>query len=277
MLADPSSSTANESIVLLADVSLKVGQTSILNNVNASIHSGEFIGIFGPNGSGKTTLVRALLGLTPCSSGTITLFGEPVTRGSRLIGYMPQVIKTCETARLSVRAMIMAVQAGERWGMPYNNSAAVQEVDEVLELVELRHLAEAPFCQLSGGEKQRVQLAQALLGKPKLLLLDEPLASLDPYHQQHLVGIISNVKKITGATVIFIAHDINPLLHVMDRVWYLAGGKAALGTLEEVLSNNVLSNLYNASMHVIRAEGRIFIVNADSNILENTCCGHSHA
>lgn len=266
------SSALDDSMILLSEVSLKVGQDSILNKVNANIRSGEFIGIFGPNGSGKTTLVRALLGLIPCSSGRMTLFGEPVRRGSRLIGYMPQAITTCETARLSVRAMIMAVQAGEHWGMPCNNAAAIREVDEVLELVELRHLAEAPFCQLSGGEKQRVQLAQSLLGKPKLLLLDEPLASLDPYHQQQLVSIIENVKKITGATILFIAHDINPLLHVIDRVWYLAGGKAALGTLEEVLSNNVLSSLYNASMHVIRAEGRIFIVNADSNVVEKCSC-----
>lgn len=267
----------NDSIILLSEVSLKVGQNFILNKVNANIHSGEFIGIFGPNGSGKTTLVRALLGLIPCASGTMTLFGEPVRRGSRLIGYMPQTTTTGDTARLSVRAMIMAVQAGEHWGMPWSNAVARQEVDEVLELVELRHLAEAPFYQLSGGEKQRVQLAQALLGKPKLLLLDEPLASLDPYHQQQLVNIIARVKKITGATILFIAHDLNPLLHVIDRVWYLAGGKAALGTLEEVLSNNVLSNLYNAAMHVIRAEGRIFIVNADSNVVETTCCHHSHA
>ena len=267
----------NDPIILLSEVSLKVGRDSILNQVNAGIRTGEFIGIFGPNGSGKTTLVRALLGLIPIAAGMMTLFGEPVKRGSRLIGYMPQAITTCETARLSVRAMIMAVQAGERWGMPWNKAAAVQEVDEVLELVELRHLAEIPFYQLSGGEKQRVQLAQALLGKPRLLVLDEPLASLDPYHQQQLVSIIENVKKITGATILFIAHDINPLLHVIDRIWYLAGGKAALGRLEEVLSNNVLSHLYNASMHVIRAEGRIFIVNAESNVLENTCCGHSHA
>ncbi len=277
MLVHSPSSALDDSMILLSEVSLKVGQDSILNKVNANIRSGEFIGIFGPNGSGKTTLVRALLGLIPIAAGTMTLFGEPVRRGSRLIGYMPQAITTCETAKLSVRAMIMAVQAGEHWGMPFNNAAAVQEVDEVLELVELRHLAEAPFCQLSGGERQRVQLAQSLLGKPKLLLLDEPLASLDPYHQQQLVSIIGNVKKITGATILFIAHDINPLLHVIDRVWYLAGGKAALGTLEEVLSNNVLSHLYNASMHVIRAEGRIFIVNADSNVAEMTCCHHSHA
>ena len=277
MLVHSPSSLSDDSIILLSEVSLKVGQDYILNKVNANIHSGEFIGIFGPNGSGKTTLVRALLGLIPIAAGTMTLFGETVQKGSRLIGYMPQTTTTGDTARLSVRAMIMAVQAGEHWGMPWSSVGAHQEVDEALELVELRHLAEAPFYQLSGGEKQRVQLAQALLGKPRLLVLDEPLASLDPYHQQQLVDIIRNVKKITGATVLFIAHDINPLLHIIDRVWYLAGGKAALGTLEEVISNNVLSNLYNASMHVIRAEGRIFIVNADSNVLETTCCGHSHA
>ncbi len=266
----------NDSIIHLADVSLKVGQKLILNEVNATIHAGEFIGIFGPNGSGKTTLMRALLGLTPVVAGKMTLFGGPVKKGSRLIGYMPQTITTGDTARLSVRAMIMAVQSGEHWGMPSYSTAAVQEVDEVLELVELHHLAEAPFYQLSGGEKQRVQLAQSLLGKPKLLLLDEPLASLDPYHQQQLVSIIENVKKITGTTILFIAHDINPLLRVMDRIWYLAGGKAALGTLEEVLSNNVLSHLYNAAMRVVRAEGHIFIINADSNVVETTCCHHSY-
>lgn len=264
----------NDSIIFLSEVFLKFGQREILSSVNATISAGEFVGIFGPNGSGKTTLVRALLGLLPVAAGRMTLFGKPVKKGSRRVGYMPQTTITGDTATLSVRAMIMAVQSGERWGMPWNSAAARQEVDEVLELVDLAHLAEAPFYRLSGGEKQRVQLAQALLGKPKLLFLDEPLANLDPHHQHQLVNIINNVKKIIGATILFIAHDINPLLHVMDRVWYLAGGKAALGTLEEVLSNNVLSHLYHADMQVIRAEGRIFIVNAESNIVETTCCHH---
>lgn len=268
--------THPNSIILLSEVFLKLGQDYILRHVNADICSGEFIGIFGPNGSGKTTLVRALLGLVPVAAGTITLFGEPVKKGSRLIGYMPQTITTGDTARLSVRAMIAAVQSGECWGMPSRHALAHQEIDEVLNLVELHHLAEEPFYKLSGGEKQRVQLAQALLGKPKLLLLDEPLASLDPYHQQQLVMIINRVKKITGATILFIAHDMNPLLHIMDRVWYLAGGKAAIGTVEEVLSNDVLSHLYDSAMRVIRAEGRIFIVNAESNVIETTCCHHSH-
>ncbi len=270
------SSIVDSPIAFLSDVSLRVGGRNILNHVSASIGAGEFIGIFGPNGSGKTTLIRALLGLIPVTTGKVTLFGGPVKKGARKIGYMPQTLMTNDMARLSVRAMIAAVRTGEQWGMPLYHAAACQEVEEVLSLVDLEHLAEAPFYQLSGGEKQRVQLAQALLGKPKLLLLDEPLASLDPYHQHQLVTIIDRVKKITGATILFIAHDINPLLHIIDRVWYLAGGKAALGTLEEVISNNVLSNLYNTSMHVIRAEGRVFIVNAESNILETTCCGHAH-
>lgn len=265
-----------DSAIFLSDVSLKMGQNSILDHVDADIHSGEFIGIFGPNGAGKTTLVKALLGLIPISRGKITLFGETVKKGSRLIGYMPQTITTGDTARLSVRAIIAAIQSGEHWGVPWYSSVAYREIDEVLDMVELDHLAEAPFYRLSGGEKQRVQLAQALLGNPKLLFLDEPLASLDPYHEQQLIAIIDRVKKITGATILFIAHDMNPLLHMMDRIWYLARGKAALGNLEEVLSNNVLSHLYGATMHVIRAEGRIFIVNAESNILETTCCGHSH-
>ncbi len=267
----------HDPVVLLSDVSLIIQKNEILKNVNATIRSGEFVGIFGPNGSGKTTLVRALLGLTPVATGTIALFGEPIKKGSRLVGYMPQTITTGDTAGLSVRAMIAAVQSGECWGLPWRHAAAHQEIDEVLSLVELHDLAEAPFCKLSGGEKQRVQLAQALLGKPKLLLLDEPLASLDPYHQQQLVSIIDRVKKITKATILFIAHDMNPLLHIMDRIWYLAGGKAALGTVEEILSNDVLSHLYGSAMNVIRAEGRIFIVNAASNIIETTCCHHSHA
>lgn len=264
-------------IVLCSDVSLNLGGKKIVSNIHASIKEGEFVGIFGPNGSGKTTLVRALLGLVPCSSGTITLFGESLKKGSRFVGYMPQAITSSETLGLSVRAMMMATQQGAFWGIPWNKGESAQEIDDVLELVELCPIAEKPFYRLSGGEKQRVQLAQALLGKPKLLLLDEPLASLDPYHQQQLINIIDRIKQRTGITILFIAHDINPLLHVMDRVWYLAGGKAAIGTLEEILSNNVLSHLYNTTMRVIHAEGRIFIVNAESNILETTCCGHAHA
>ena len=252
----------NNDALLLSNVSVQLGGVPVLTGINAAIAPGELIGVFGPNGSGKTTLMRVLLGLLPIRSGAISLFDKAPGALNHQIGYMPQASQLPEATALSARSLVMAVQGGHRWGMPWSSVAAAREVDEVLALADASELADAPFHKLSGGEKQRILLAQALLGKPRLLLLDEPLASLDPYHQMKLVQCIDNIKKTTGATILFIAHDINPLINIMDRILYLAGGSAALGTVEEIISNEVLSKLYNATMHVIRAEGHIFIVNA---------------
>jgi zinc/manganese transport system ATP-binding protein len=252
----------------IAEASVRLGGNEILRAVNAEIAQGEFIGIFGPNGAGKSTLIRAILGLTPLSSGRVSVFGVPAGRANRMIGYMPQSRVSLEGTALSARSMVAGVAAGDGWGVPWYGRTLRAEVERVIELAGVEDYADRPFAVLSGGEKQRIGLAQALLGRPQLLLLDEPLASLDPRNQMRLIERVTEIKKTTGTTILFTAHDVNPLLGVMDRVLYIAGGEAAIGSLDEVITSEGLSHLYKTDIRVIRVDGNIFIIAAEGGIIE---------
>lgn len=252
----------------MVGVSVRLGGMWILTSVTAEINGGEFIGIFGPNGAGKSTLMKCILGLVPLASGQISVFGHPAGRGNIRIGYMPQSRVNLEGTSLSAFSVVAAVAGGTHWGLPWSGKALRNEVIESLELAGALEYAHRPFSVLSGGEKHRIALAQALLGKPRLLILDEPLANLDPCNQMHLVECVQKIASSTEATVLFVAHDVNPLLGVMDRVLYIAGGSATLGTVDDVVTSEALSTLYRTEMHVIRAEGRIFIVTAEGNVTE---------
>ncbi len=256
------------SAISITNGGVRLGGRDILQGVNAEIATGEFIGLFGPNGAGKSTLMRCILGLTPLSSGSISVFGEAPGRANGVIGYMPQSRTSLEGSALTVRALVSAVEGGNRWGIPWNSRAARGEVERALELAGAGEYANRRFSVLSGGEKQRIALAQALLGKPRLLILDEPLASLDPRNQMRMVENVARIKATTGATILFIAHDVNPLIKVMDRVIYIAGGGAAIGSPDEIISSAALSKLYGAEINVVRAEGKIFIVAAEGNVTE---------
>ncbi len=252
----------------IADAGVRLGGNEILRAVNAEVEPGEFIGIFGPNGAGKSTLIRCILGLTPICSGRISVFGVPAGRANRMIGYMPQSRVSLEGTALSARSIVAAVAAGDGWGLPLYRRPVREEVERVIELAGVREYADRPFGVLSGGEKQRIGLAQALLGKPKLLLLDEPLASLDPRNQMLLIERVAEIKKTTGATILFTAHDVNPLLGVMDRVLYIAGGEAAIGAIDDVITSEALSHLYKTDIRVLRFEGNIFIFAAEGGVIE---------
>jgi len=254
--------------VSIVDAGVRLGGNEILRAVNAEIASGEFIGIFGPNGAGKSTLIRCLLGLVPLSSGRISIFGNSPGRTNRTIGYMPQSRVSLEGTALSARSMITGVAAGDGWGLPLRRRKIKKEVDQVIELAGVGQFADRPFSVLSGGERQRVGLAQALLGRPRLLLLDEPLASLDPRNQMLLIERVTEIKKSMETTVLFSAHDVNPLLGVMDRVFYIAGGQAAIGAVDEVITSSALSQLYKTDMRVLRVEGNVFIFAAEGGIIE---------
>jgi len=255
----------------ISDLHVTLGGNKILTGINAEINAGEFVGIFGPNGAGKTTLVRTLLGTLRPESGSIRIFGEPPGRASNQIGYMPQGHSGLDLTALSARAMIEAVCQGERWGLPWTSAATRREVDRVLQLTGADAQADRPFAVLSGGERQRVMLAQALLSHPKILVLDEPLASLDPKNQALLIESVAEVRRLTGAMVLFVAHDMNPLLGVMDRVLYMAGGGAILGKLDDVVNSESLSHLYGFPIEVVRAGERVFVVSKEGNVTE---CAH---
>jgi zinc/manganese transport system ATP-binding protein len=257
-------------------VRLELGGRTILDNVDLTIGPNEFIGLLGPNGSGKTTLIRSILGLVRPARGTIVVLGEPATRGNVNVGYMPQVHRTFEGTRLRGWDFVASVVGGERLGLPILSAADRKEVDRVLDLVSAASLAKRPLFEISGGERQRLLLAQALVGSPRLLLLDEPLVSLDPRHQDDVVQLVKKLQADLEITVIFSAHELNPLIETMDRVLYLGAGQAELGTVDDVITGPVLSRLYGSEIEVVRVEGRVFVMSGGHHMEEHHTGPHSH-
>ena len=247
-------------------VSIGVGGRTILSDVSFAIAPGEFVGVLGANGSGKTTLMRAILGVAPTSGGAIRVFGEPVRRGNPAIGYAPQGRSPVLHGRISGWDFVASVANGHRWGLPWRGPAERADVERALHLVGAAELARRAIADMSGGERQRLLIAQALVGSPRLLLLDEPLISLDPRHQQAVIDMVRDIGRTLRLTVLFSAHEINPLLGALDRVLYLGGTHAAIGSVDEVISGPVLSRLYDAEIEVIRLHGRIFVMSAGHDL-----------
>jgi zinc/manganese transport system ATP-binding protein len=258
----------------LREVSLTLGGRVVLAGVSLDIATGEFVGVLGPNGSGKTTLMRAVLGLVPPSRGTVHVLGRAATRGNAAVGYMPQVRGAVGSMHLSGWDFVASVVNGHRLGLPFPGKAERAEIDRALDLVGVRELARRPLAEISGGERQRLQLAQALIGRPRLLLFDEPLISLDPRHGHEVIALVKSLQLELGITVLFSAHELNPLLGAIDRVLYLGRGQAALGTVDEVITGSVLSRLYGSEIEVVRLRGRIFVVSGDYPVERSA---HRHA
>jgi zinc/manganese transport system ATP-binding protein len=250
----------------LDHVTLARGGRAILSDISATIGEGEFIGVFGPNGSGKTTLLHALLGLLPPASGSIRIFGEPAVCGRLAVGYLPQKRSAIGELKVSGWDFVASAVSGERWGLPLLGAAGRRDVRWALATAGAEGLARRPLSELSGGEVQRLLLAKTLLGRPRLLLLDEPLISLDPHYQQSAVALVKHIQQTLGVTVLFTAHEINPLLNAMDRVLYLGHGSAALGGVGEVITAEVLSRLYGTPIEVLHVNGRIVVVSAHGEV-----------
>jgi zinc/manganese transport system ATP-binding protein len=251
----------------LRDVRLALGNRTILDGVSLEIATSEFVGVMGPNGAGKTTLMRAILGLVPPRHGSILVLGQRAGRGGNpAIGYMPQVRGAVANMRLDGWDFVAGAVDGHRLGLPFLGKAGRIEVDRVLDLVGARDLARRPLAELSGGERQRLLLAQTLIGRPRLLLLDEPLISLDPHHQRSVVELAKSLQAELGIAVLFSAHELNPLLAALDRVLYLGNGHAALGTVDEVITGPVLSRLYGSEIDVVRLHGRIFVMSGSHDV-----------
>jgi zinc/manganese transport system ATP-binding protein len=256
-------------------VTIAIGGRAILSSVDIDIEEGEFVGMLGQNGSGKTTLMRAALGLQPIAGGKIEVLGASASRGNPAIGYMPQARANLGSIAFTGWDCVAAAAGNGRWGWPRLDKHERSDVDRVLELVGARELARRPLREMSGGERQRLMLSQALLGEPRILLLDEPLINLDPAHQTGVVEIVRRLQRELGIAVVFSAHELNPLLGAIDRVLYLANGKAALGTVDEVVTGPVLSNLYGSEIDVVRLGGRIFVMSGQIDI-ERDAHSHDH-
>ena len=207
-------------------VTIRLGRRDILSAASFSVREGEFVGMLGANGAGKTTLMRAALGLVPVAAGAVSVFDLPVTRGNPAIGYMPQNRAAIAGLRLTGWDVVASAATGRRFGFTRLDKAVRREIDWALDEVGARDLARRSISELSGGERQRVLLSQALLGRPRLLLLDEPLISLDPAHQKSVVEIARRICDDLKVAIVFSAHELNPLVNAIDRVLYLGAGAA---------------------------------------------------
>ncbi len=253
-----------ETTIELEHVRVQFGKRVLLEDLDLRIAQGEFVTVLGPNGAGKSTLFKLLLGLLKPSAGVVRVLGRDPRRGNRAIGYAPQHRKLETDLALRARDVVGFGLDGDRWGIGWPNPQRRVIIDKALDEVNALTFADAPVGQLSGGEQQRLLIAQALLTNPRLLLLDEPLANLDIAHSQEIITLVAEVCRSRGVTVLLISHDINPLLSVVDRVLYLANGQSAIGTPAEVITSATLSQLYNSQVEVVQALGRLFVVGAET-------------
>ena len=253
---------ADEPVLSLRAAGLAFGERQLWRGLTLDVHAGEFLAVLGPNGTGKSSLLKTILGQQTLSSGSISFLGKPVGKGSRQIGYIPQQKLLEPGTPLRARDLVTFGVNGQRWGLPIATAAQRRRVDEVLEAVGATAYASAPVATLSGGEQQRIRVGQSIAGRPRLLLCDEPLLSLDLHHQRSVSELIDKQRRDSDTAVVFVTHDVNPILGMADRVLYLAGGRFRIGTPDEVLRSEVLSAMYDTPVEVIRSRGRIVVLGA---------------
>jgi zinc/manganese transport system ATP-binding protein len=253
-------------VVSARDLGAAYRREPVWTGATFDVSPGEFVGVLGPNGAGKSTLLRLIIGLLRPSAGTLRVLGATPRRGNPAIGYVPQRRPMDPEARLAGTEFVRLGVTGHRWGtgIPGRHPEIDRAVADAVEAVGAGAFADHPIGTLSGGELQRLMLAEAMVSRPRLLLLDEPLASLDVGNQVNVASLVANLARTRGIAVLLIAHDVNPLLGVLDRVMYIARGKVTVGRPSEVITSEHLSSLYDANVEVLQdRQGRLFVVGLD--------------
>ncbi|KGI70033.1 metal ABC transporter ATP-binding protein [Mycolicibacterium rufum] len=271
-----------DDLVELRHARLAFGDRVLWDDLDLTVRAGEFIAVLGPNGTGKTSLLKVLLGEVPLSAGTVRIAGEPVTTGSQQIGYVPQQRSMDRGLSLRASDLVALGYDGHRWGFagwgPAARRAKRDAVRQALAQVNGTGLAHAPVGVMSGGELQRVRVAQALVTDPVLLLCDEPLLNLDPANAGLVSALIDRRRRDAGTAVLFVTHEVDPVLPYVDRVIYLVDGRFRVGTVAEVMTSATLSELYGAEIEVLQVGGRYIVVGEHSQYQHDHCesTGHTH-
>ncbi|MDY6052441.1 MAG: ABC transporter ATP-binding protein [Rothia sp. (in: high G+C Gram-positive bacteria)] len=242
---------------------LSFGHRTLWQGLDLSIEQGEYFAVLGPNGSGKSTFIKVILGLTQLSAGKISVLGTPARLGNPGVGYIPQQKAIGTEMPLRARDFVGLGVDGHRWGFRLKSRAYREKVDSLLDAVGASDYANVPVGLLSGGEQQRLRIAQALANDPKIILADEALLSLDLNHQYAVSDLIHRYNRDHGATVVFVTHEINPIIDHVDRLLYLAGGRFTVGSVEEVMRTEVLTGLYQTPVSVIKTNGRYVVVGGE--------------
>ncbi len=240
--------------------SLAFGTRTLWNDLNLSIAQGEYFAVLGPNGSGKSTFLKVTLGLTVMNTGTISVLGKPARAGNPGVGYIPQQKAIDPSTPMRACDLVGLGIDGHRWGIRLGGRKYRAKVNELLEAVGALEYANVPVGLLSGGEQQRLRIAQALANNPQMLLADEALLSLDLNHQYAVADLIHRFNRDQGGSVIFVTHEINPIIEHVDRVLYLANGRFTVGTVPEVMNSETLSDLYGTPINVLKSNGRYVVV-----------------
>lgn len=248
------------SVVTVDDLALRFGDRTLFEALGFELERGELLAVLGPNGTGKTSLIRILLGLLEPSAGSVAIEGCPPREHCHRLGYVPQQRIFDRDVILRGRDLVRLGLDGHRWAFGRFRSEDRARVDEALAEVGATAYADAPIGRLSGGEQQRLRVAQALVADPVLILADEPLLSLDLAHQRGVVDLLDARRRRAGTPVVFVTHDVNPVLHTVDRVLYLAPGSWAIGAPDEVLTSETLSGLYGTDVDVLNVRGRVVVV-----------------
>nr|WP_067987536.1 metal ABC transporter ATP-binding protein [Nocardia caishijiensis] len=247
--------------IRLRSATMAFGERTLWSDLDLEVSPGEFIAVLGPNGSGKTSLLRVLLGTLGLSAGTAEIAGRPAGVGNPGIGYIPQQ-KTIDAGVLLRGVDLVGLGVdGHRWGLGWRKRGErAARVEAAVAAVGAQQFAHAPLESLSGGEQQRLRVAQALVGDPSVLLCDEPLLSLDMANQRLVAELIDKRRREHDTAVLFVTHELNPILPLVDRVLYLVDGEFRIGTPDEVMTSQTLSELYGTEVEVLRVRGRLVVV-----------------
>jgi zinc/manganese transport system ATP-binding protein len=254
--------SATEPVVCLQGVAAGYPGRIVWPDLDLDVAPGEFIAVLGGNGTGKTTLLKVMLGLISPMAGSVTVLGEPVRRGDRRVGYVPQHREFDRDLPARGVDLVSLGATGHRFGFHRSSSANADRVAAAIGAVGATPYATVAVGLLSGGEQQRLRIASAIVDDPPLILADEPLSSLDLASQHQVAEVLDERRRTVGSAVVVVTHDINPLLRHVDRVLYLAGGRWAAGTPEEVLTSERLSELYGVDVDVVRVRDHLIIVGA---------------
>lgn len=248
----------------LRQAKLAFGRRVLWDELDLDVARGEFVAVLGPNGSGKSTLLRVLLGLVPLTQGSVSVAGKPVRRGNADVGYVPQQTSSDPQLTLRGRDLVALGLDGHRYGLGWGQRRHRRRaVDEALAQVGATAYAGVAVGRLSGGELQRLRVAQALVSNPSVLLCDEPLLSLDIAYQRRVSMLIDERRRLASTAVLFVTHEINPILAFVDRIVYLVDGRFRIGTPNEVMTSETLSELYRTDVDVIRVRDRLIVVGAE--------------